>query len=189
VDEALTAAESVRGTTRAVEPRVLAAAVEAVSALRNGDARLGERVGDLEEVAFETGAVDLLVTSYRCTPELLSVLFRVTPDRDRLAALVRRAGDADAARAAGHAVDVERDPKARLTPRESEVFELLCQGLTNLQIGKLLYISESTVKRHTLHIYDKLGVRSRTTLAIRAALERGAQATSAMDGAALPEES
>ena len=78
-------------------------------------------------------------------------------------------------------MDVAGDPRELLTPREREVFELVCQGLSNPQIAKLLFIQESTVKRHTLHIYDKLGTRSRTALAVHAALNRSAQATSAID--------
>jgi DNA-binding NarL/FixJ family response regulator len=52
-------------------------------------------------------------------------------------------------------------PKQDLTPRESEVHELLAQGLTNEEIATTLYISLSTTKVHVKHIYDKLGVRSR----------------------------
>jgi len=48
-----------------------------------------------------------------------------------------------------------------LTPRESEVHELLAQGLTNDEIARQLYISRSTTKVHVKHIYEKLGVRSR----------------------------
>lgn len=51
--------------------------------------------------------------------------------------------------------------RAALSPRESEVHELLAQGLTNEEIAKQLYISLSTTKVHVKHIYDKLGVRSR----------------------------
>lgn len=43
------------------------------------------------------------------------------------------------------------------------------------QIAELLFISESTVKVHVHHIYDKLGVRSRTALAVQAMLERADQ--------------
>ena len=38
------------------------------------------------------------------------------------------------------------------------------------------------MKVHVHHIYDKIGVRSRTALAVQAALERSDQATSAIDG-------
>ncbi len=47
----------------------------------------------------------------------------------------------------------------------------MIRGLTNREIAKLLFIEESTVKAHTHHIYDKLGVRSRTALIVQALLE------------------
>jgi DNA-binding NarL/FixJ family response regulator len=58
---------------------------------------------------------------------------------------------------------------------------LLIERLTNREIAKLLYIEESTVKVHAQHIYDKLGPRSRTVLAVQAMLERADQATLATD--------
>ena len=57
----------------------------------------------------------------------------------------------------------------------------MVQGLKNREIGKLLFIEESTVKAHTHHIYDKLGVHSRTALIVQAMLERSDQATSATE--------
>jgi DNA-binding NarL/FixJ family response regulator len=56
-----------------------------------------------------------------------------------------------------------------LSPRESEVLELIAEGLTNREIGRQLFISEATVKVHVGKILEKLGVRSRTEAAIRAA--------------------
>ncbi len=50
---------------------------------------------------------------------------------------------------------------ANSAARESEVHELLAQGLTNEEIARQLYISLSTTKVHVKHIYEKLGVRSR----------------------------
>jgi len=38
------------------------------------------------------------------------------------------------------------------------------------------------VKLHVHHIYDKLGIRSRTAVAVQAALDRADQATSAIEG-------
>ena len=139
------------------------------------------RVVELEQTAFSTGAVDLLVTSYRSTPELLAVLLRASTERERLAALIRAAADEDLADAVGQPVYSGEDPRRRLSRREREVYELLADGLTNRQIAKLLFIQESTVKVHVHHIYDKLGTRSRTALAVQAILERADQATSATD--------
>ena len=65
VDEAQAFADEVSGSTRAVEPAVLAACVASVTALKRGSSDAVERIIDLEEVAFETGAVDVLVTAYR----------------------------------------------------------------------------------------------------------------------------
>jgi DNA-binding NarL/FixJ family response regulator len=102
---------------------------------------------------------------------------------NRVPDLLRQVGDADLARAAGQPIADAEDRTALLSPREREVYELLRTGLTNRQIAQLLFIEPSTVKRHAHHIYDKLGVRSRTALAIQAALERRDQATSAIDSA------
>jgi DNA-binding NarL/FixJ family response regulator len=48
---------------------------------------------------------------------------------------------------------------------------LLCQGFSNAEIARALWIEESTAKVHVLHILRKLGVRSRTEAAIRIAEE------------------
>jgi ATP/maltotriose-dependent transcriptional regulator MalT len=48
-----------------------------------------------------------------------------------------------------------------LTPRETEVFELLCSGLSNRAIAQALVVTEATVKVHLRHIYEKFGVRTR----------------------------
>jgi DNA-binding CsgD family transcriptional regulator len=176
--DAMELVDEVRDTTTAVEPVVLTPAVEAVAALRGGSSDVIERAIHLEQVAFQTGAVDLLVTTYRACPELLSVLLRLSESR-RFRELVERVGDSDLASAVGQPIAFD-DKRLLLSPRETEVYELLRSGLTNRQIGKLLYIEESTVKAHAHRIYDKLGVRSRSALAVQAALERSDHATSAM---------
>jgi DNA-binding NarL/FixJ family response regulator len=167
-------------STKAVEPAVLVPAVDAVCAVRGGESDSVDRVIALEATAFATGAVDLLVTSYRACPELLPVLLRSDESRP-FRNLVERVGDGDLARAVGHPLATNDDRQLLLSPREREVFELLRSGFTNRQIAKVLFIEESTVKVHAHHIYDKLGVRSRSALTVQAALERGAQATSAIE--------
>ncbi|MDT0450085.1 response regulator transcription factor [Streptomyces hesseae] len=59
-----------------------------------------------------------------------------------------------------------------LSPRETEILGLVAEGLANRQISKRLFISEATVKTHLVHIYDKLGVDSRTA-AVAAGLAAG----------------
>lgn len=60
----------------------------------------------------------------------------------------------------------------QLTPRESEILELLAQGLANKQIALELEISEHTVKFHVSSIYTKLGATNRME-AVRMGLQLG----------------
>ena len=55
-----------------------------------------------------------------------------------------------------------------LSPREMEVLRLIASGLSNKQITTELAVSLNTVKKHTSHIYDKLGVNGRTQAIARA---------------------
>ena len=57
---------------------------------------------------------------------------------------------------------------AELTEREREVIALLSEGLQNKQVGDRLHITENTVRRHLVAIFDKLGVESRLELVIYA---------------------
>ncbi|HEY6067651.1 MAG TPA: response regulator transcription factor [Gaiellaceae bacterium] len=59
-----------------------------------------------------------------------------------------------------------------LTERELEVFRLIARGLSNAEIGKELYISDTTVKTHITHILQKLDLRDRVQ-AIVLAYETG----------------
>jgi DNA-binding NarL/FixJ family response regulator len=63
-------------------------------------------------------------------------------------------------------------PSVRLTPRESEVLALLCEGLPNKLISRRLQISSATVKCHISRILSELGVSSRLQ-AVVAAARRG----------------
>lgn len=52
-----------------------------------------------------------------------------------------------------------------LTARQREILELVVDGLSNAQIARQLYLSESTVKQHLRAAYKLLGVKSRTEAA------------------------
>jgi len=54
----------------------------------------------------------------------------------------------------------------RLTRREREVAALIARGSTNRQIAETLFISERTVDAHVEHILAKLGLGSRTQVAV-----------------------
>ena len=51
-----------------------------------------------------------------------------------------------------------------LTRREAEVAWLIYRKYTNAQIGEELFISETTVKKHAGHIYEKMSVNGRNEL-------------------------
>ena len=55
-----------------------------------------------------------------------------------------------------------------LSERETEVLQLIAEGLTNPEIGDRLYISLNTVKVHTRNIYGKLDVHSRSQAVAKA---------------------
>jgi DNA-binding CsgD family transcriptional regulator len=57
----------------------------------------------------------------------------------------------------------------RLTLRQREVAALIGQGRSNREIGQALVITERTVAAHIEHILDRLGVTSRTQIAVWAA--------------------
>lgn len=56
-----------------------------------------------------------------------------------------------------------------LTPTEIEVVRLVREGLSNPEIGERLFITRATVKTHLSHVYAKVGVANRTSLASLAA--------------------
>lgn len=55
-----------------------------------------------------------------------------------------------------------------LTAREKEVLELIVAGYSKLDIAKRLMISVGTVKSHVRNLLNKMGVNSRTQLAVQA---------------------
>jgi ATP/maltotriose-dependent transcriptional regulator MalT len=60
---------------------------------------------------------------------------------------------------------VQADPSASLTPRETEIARLAASGLTRRAIAEDLGLSLRTVSNHLNHIYAKLGVADRASLA------------------------
>jgi DNA-binding NarL/FixJ family response regulator len=56
---------------------------------------------------------------------------------------------------------VRQPAQEALSERELDVLRLIAAGASNRETAAQLFISESTVKTHLLHIYEKLGVRDR----------------------------
>jgi DNA-binding CsgD family transcriptional regulator len=93
----------------------------------------------------------------------LARIYRSIRVRQRLAARVRELEHAvrEAAGAAPSPAGV-----AALTPRELEVLEHVAAGRSDREIATRLYVSVRTVQKHLEHVYEKLGVASRTAAAM-----------------------
>lgn len=115
--------------------------------------------------------------------------FHVEARCELAAALARRAGPRDSARAHTMAADVVKQARALgmtpwvararelaarlreergdpLTPREREVTALIADGLTNRQIAERLVLSERTAQNHVQHVLTKLGLPNRGQIAV-----------------------
>jgi DNA-binding NarL/FixJ family response regulator len=94
---------------------------------------------------------------------------------------VVRGGAAVSARMGGKLFDILRqslrhqeligDRQPSLTGREIEVLRHVARGETSRDIGRVLYISENTVKNHIRNILDKLGLHSRNEAVLYAIRE------------------
>lgn len=125
----------------------------------------------------------LVLTTYESDADILRAietgatgyLLKDTPKEDLFAAIrIAAKGESPLAPAvASRLMRRMRSPEGEaLSAREIEVLGLVAQGTSNKQIAKELWIGETTVKSHLLHVYEKLGVTDRTA-AVTAALRRG----------------
>ncbi len=167
LDEALRRVAGPAGVTRAVEPVVLTACIRAVVSLSRGDECARRDVQTALDVAVSSGNLDSFVCAYRGFPQLAIESLADRESRQTARELMARVGDEHILAIAGHGVASGELRSQRLTSRELEVQSLLAQGLTNKEIAKRLFISESTVKVHVRHLFEKLGVRTRTAAALR----------------------
>jgi len=101
-------------------------------------------------------------------------LLKDTPPATLVAAVERAARGETvlAPRAAAVLVGHMRDPRPALSDREAQVLARVAAGHSNREIARELLISEATVKTHLVHVFDKLGVDSRTA-AVAVAREQG----------------
>jgi DNA-binding NarL/FixJ family response regulator len=125
----------------------------------------------------------LVLTTYESDADILRAietgatgyLLKETP-REELFGAIRLVAEGKSPLAPGVAARLMqrmRDTNEEgLSTREIEVLELVARGTSNKEIAKQLWVSETTVKSHMLHIFDKLDVTDRTA-AVTAALKRG----------------
>ncbi len=59
---------------------------------------------------------------------------------------------------------LKKKSKVELSDRQKEVIELIAQGISQIEIGKRLFISHNTVKTHVKRIYELLNINSKADL-------------------------
>jgi len=144
----------------------------------------GDGVSATRRILAERPAVKVIVlTTYETDQDIVRAveagatgyLLKDTARTDLVAAVAaaRRGETVLSPSVATRLVTRMRGPATEsLSRRESEVLALVARGLTNAEIGRELFISETTVKTHLIRIFGKLGVSDRTA-AVTTALERG----------------
>lgn len=125
----------------------------------------------------------LILTTYESDDSILTAieagasgyLLKAAPQEELLAGIrsVARGEVALAPHIATLLVNrVQRPAVPTLSARETEVLQLVAQGLSNPAIAKELFVSAATVKTHLLHVFEKLEVSDRTR-AVTKAMELG----------------
>lgn len=139
-----------------------------------------EAIGQLKAMGLETPV--LVLTTYDSDEDIVRAieagatgyLLKDTP-REELFRAIRAAAKGESVltpTVAARLIDHMRAPSNEtLSPREVEVLSLVAKGASNREISQQLHVSVATVKTHLIHIYNKLGVDSRTA-AVTVALER-----------------
>ena len=162
VEDAAREADDAAAMTRSVEVRAFVACAHAIC--RPSNKNIAEAFG----LAKRLAVWDPLVCAMRAHPPLLVSLASRVSRRPQLEAVLQRSHDFDLARQAGIALSPRpRSRGSALSPREREVLGLVHNGLTNKEIGHILFISPGTAKVHVRHILDKVGARTRTEAATR----------------------
>jgi DNA-binding CsgD family transcriptional regulator len=158
LDEAEALAAGARLASRSLEVAAIGLLAEGMVALATDDRAVAAHC---LTTVIENGVWDPVVIALRATPALGEFIADQPEWRRWLQRLLSVSANPSLAGRLGLQVPRPARRAGALTARESEVHELLAQGLTNEEIAKLLYISLSTTKVHVKHIYEKLGVRSR----------------------------
>jgi LuxR family maltose regulon positive regulatory protein len=154
--------------SQTIEVRTLVPLARAIVKLEKCEMSGSSLASEAVSQAIQLGNIDSLVLAYRAYPGLLVAVRDESLLQKPLINVMDRARDQALAKQ-HHLASSSPKHSGRLTRREGDVIGLIAQGLTNKEIARVLYISEATVKVHVLHIFEKLGVHTRTEAALRAA--------------------
>jgi DNA-binding NarL/FixJ family response regulator len=125
---------------------------------------------DRDEYVYEAlraGASGFLLKD---TPpeQLVAAIEVVAAGEALLAPSVTRRVIAEFVKGGGPKAQVEFPRLQDLTAREREVLGLIARGLSNAEIAKTLFVSETTVKTHVARCLMKLGLRDRVQAVVLA---------------------
>jgi len=129
-------------------------------------------------ITAASAASVLVLTTYDTDADILRAveagasgyLLKNTPP-DAIADAVRSAARGETVLAppvAARLVTRLRAAPHRLTTRETEILRCVARGLSNVDIGRALFITEATVKSHLISIFGKLGMNDRTAAVVEA---------------------
>jgi DNA-binding NarL/FixJ family response regulator len=166
-EQALVVAEEAKRTSRTIEALVLVPCTLAIVSTHTDQDDAASLCVSAFRTALELTNLDSFVVAYRACPAIVEHVAAEPALRQPLGDVMIRAHDTKIA--VKYGVETRPLGPELLSPREREVLGMIAQGLTNREIGRALFISESTAKVHVRHIFDKLGVRTRTEAALRAA--------------------
>ena len=171
--DALSTATRALELTRAMDTRILCAAVHAIVGL-SGSKPDSAATGALLDLASGLAAWDGVVCAARSSPVLLAHLAASPGHRRELRDVLLRSNDIALAKSVG-LVTRATGSHGVLSSRECEIMEQVAQGRKNSEIAASFFISPGTVKSHLDHIFNKLGVRTRTAAVARyAEIEKAA---------------
>lgn len=121
--------------------------------------RLAE-LGSTLPIIFMTGYADIRTTVNTIKAGAEDFLAKPVASEQLLAAVGQAIARHGASRSLKAKLDAHRAQLANLTPRETQVFELVVQGKINKQIAERLGTTERTIKAHRHRVMEKMGVQS-----------------------------
>jgi FixJ family two-component response regulator len=121
--------------------------------------RLAE-LGSALPIIFLTGYADVPTTVKAIKAGAEDFLTKPVTSEQLLRALEQALARHETSRGLKEKLDALRAQLARLTPRETQVFELVVRGKINKQIAQQLGATERTIKAHRHRVMEKMGVQS-----------------------------
>ena len=121
--------------------------------------RLAE-LGSTLPIIFLTGYADVPTTVKAIKAGAEDFLTKPVTSEQLLRALEQALARHETSRGLKVKLEALRAQLARLTPRETQVFELVVRGRINKQIAQQLGATERTIKAHRHRVMEKMGVQS-----------------------------